>query len=264
MSDSAASGPAARHHVLAHLTYPEVEAILKNTRERPVVALLPLGSTEAHGPHLPLATDSLISEGMAARGAAELARRGLEAVIFPTIHYAVTDWAAAFKGSTTIPREVAHNLVLETCKAIKGMGFTRVAIFSGHLEPGHVACLRAVARDYQAATGEPLVYFDKTRRRHVQRLTPEFQSGSCHAGQYETSIVLAARPELVKTDIARALPAHVVPMHLKIQAGARDFLECGMDRAYCGDPSAASAEEGRDTLELLGQLLADELQASLA
>ncbi|MCB9752011.1 MAG: creatininase family protein [Myxococcales bacterium] len=249
--------------MLARLTYPQVEAILEKARERPVVALLPLGSTEAHGPHLPLATDSLISEGMAERGAAELARRGLESVIFPTIHYAVTDWAAAFKGSTTLPREVAHGMVLETCKSIHRMGFTRVAIFSGHLEPGHVACLRAVARDYEAETGAPLVYFDKTRRRHVQRLTEEFQSGSCHAGQYETSIVLARAPELVDMDTARALPAHVVPMHLKIQAGARDFLECGMDRAYCGDPAAASAEEGRRTLDTLGALLADEIIASL-
>ncbi|MCA9690453.1 MAG: creatininase family protein [Nannocystaceae bacterium] len=251
----------ARAVKLAELRYPEVAAIVAGPR--PAVALIPIGSTEAHGPHLPLATDSLISEGMGERAAALLAARGIDAVLFPTIHYAVTDWAAGFPGTATLSQEAAGALVLEVCKAARAMGFTRVAIFSGHLDPGHVACLRAVAAAYEAALREPLVYFDKTRRRNAEQLTPEFQSGSCHAGQYETSIVLALRPDLVARDVAAALPERVIPLHEKIRDGARDFHDCGMDQAYCGAPAAATAEEGARTLERLGAMLADAVEAAL-
>lgn len=246
---------------LADLTYPEVAAVL--ARPGPKVAILPVGSTEAHGPHLPLATDSIISEGMAERGAAELARRGVAAVVLPTTHYAVTEWAKDFAGSTSLAPEVAISLVLGTCTAVKAMGFDRVVMVSAHLEPGHLVALREVARRYEAAVGEPLVFPDKTRRQNAARLTAEFQSGSCHAGQYETSLVLALRPELVRQGLAAALPRHDVALVEHIRAGATGFLACGMDQAYCGAPAEASAEEGHATLDALAAMIADATLAAL-
>src|SRR5690606_256814 len=227
---------------LAALAYPEVEALLGDGR--PSVAILPTGSIEAHGPHLPLDTDTLISDEVARRAAQELAARGWNAVRFPALPYGVTDWAASFSGTTTISREVIHELLLQACLQAHGLGFSRVAITHAHLEPGHISTLRAVTRAFEAATGQPLVFADKTRRANAQRLTEEFASGSCHAGQYETSLVLAIRPERVKLDVARGLPEHVVPLHEKIAAGARDFVDCGVDQAYCGNPAGATAEEG--------------------
>lgn len=247
---------------LAESTYPEVAARLADPR--PKVALVPVGSTEAHGPHLPLNTDSLIGEAVTVRAAAELDRQGLVAYHFPPIHYAVTDWAGAFSGSLSIPRETAIALVLHTCTAARAMGFDRVAIFTAHLEPDHIASLREVARRYHEATGQPLVFPDTTRRALAQRLTPEYQSGSCHAGQYETSLVLALRPDLVRQDLAQRLPAHPVPLAQRIREGARNFAECGMDRAYCGDPAAATADEGRASLAVLTDLLVEAVLASLA
>ncbi|MCA9638666.1 MAG: creatininase family protein [Myxococcales bacterium] len=251
----------ARSRRLGELTYPEVEAIVGGPR--PSAAIIPVGSTEAHGPHLPLATDSIISEGMATRAGELLAARGIECVVMPTIHYAVTEWARAFKGSTSIGEASAFNLVLDTCRAAKSIGFDRVAIVSAHLEPGHIAVLRRVARAYEEAEGEPLVFPDKTRRKNASRLTAEFQSGSCHAGQYETSLVLALRPELVRQELAGALPRHEVALVEHIQAGASGFLECGMEQAYCGSPADASAAEGEATLAVLGAMIADAIAASL-
>jgi len=247
--------PPARWHRLAERTYPEIEAILALPRRK--VALLPVGSTEAHGPHLPLGADSIISEGMAEAGAAELARRGLEAVVLPTTHYAITEWAQGFAGSLTIPAEAAEAQLLALLAGAHALGFDRLVLLSAHLEPGHITSLRRVARAFQATHGQPLVFPDKTRREHAARLTPEFQSGSCHAGCYETSLVLALRPQLVRQSIAHALPAHHVPLHERIRAGAMDFIECGMDRAYCGDPAAATAEEGHRTLAVLAQIIAE-------
>lgn len=240
---------------LAHCTYPEVAARMADPR--PKIAVIPVGSTEAHGPHLPLNTDSLIGEAVAELAAVELDRRGLVALHFPAIHYAVTDWAGSFSGSVSIAAATAIDLVLGTCKAAKAMGFDKVVIFTAHLEPGHIASMREVARRYAAEVGEALVFPDTTRRALAARLTPEYQSGSCHAGQYETSLVLALRPDLVRRELAAALPDLPVPLAQHIRDGARDFLQCGMDRAYCGAPAAASAEEGRQSLAVLAELVVE-------
>lgn len=255
MSDT----PSGRAVHLAELTYPEVERLLADPR--PAIALLAVGSTEAHGPHLPLATDSLIGEAVVARAAEELAAAGRRVAVLPPIHYAVTEWAAGFAGSTSIPAEVAIGLVLGTCRAARAMGFRRVVVFTAHLEPDHIASLREVARRFQAETGEPLAFVDTTRRALAARLTPEFQSGSCHAGRYETSLVLAIRPDLVRMDLAAALPEHTVPLAEHIRAGKRGFVECGMPQAYCGAPAAASADEGRAILATLATLV---VEAALA
>jgi creatinine amidohydrolase len=122
--------------------------------------------------------------------------------------------------------------------------------------------LRNAAEAFTRQTGVPLVFADKTRRANAARLTAEFQSGSCHAGQYETSLVLAIRPELVDLATASALPEHHVPLHEKIAAGAQDFVECGLDQAYCGNPSAASELEGLQSLSVLTDMVVQAVQAS--
>ncbi|HGG57581.1 MAG TPA: creatininase family protein [Nannocystis exedens] len=246
---------------LGELTYTDLEELL--AQDRPCIAILPVGSTEAHGPHLPLATDSIISEGMAQRGGEALCERGINAVILPTIHYAVTEWARDFRGSTSIGESTAHDLVLETTRAARAIGFTRVAMVSAHLEPGHIAVLRQVARRYAEELGEPLVFPDKTRRRNAAKLSPEFQSGSCHAGQYETSLMLALRPKLVRQEIAATLPKKQVDLVRHIQAGASGFIDCGMEHAYCGAPAAASAAEGEASLRALATMLVEAVRASL-
>ncbi len=257
---SAPAGPG-RALALVSMAYPDVEALLAEPRSS--VAVIPTGSTEAHGPHLPLCTDTLISDEVAARAVAKLAARGWNAVRFPPIHYGVTDWAASFSGTTTISAEVIHGLVLQASLQAHAMGFSRVAITNAHLEPGHIQTLRAVTRAFEEQTGVPLVFSDKTRRRNAQRLTEEFQSGSCHAGQYETSLVMAIRPEWVKTEVAAQLPAHVVALHEHIAAGAKDFVECGVDQAYCGDPSGATAAEGEQSLQTLSDMVAEAVVASM-
>lgn len=262
-SSSSSPGGAGVGHCadLRELAYPDVEALLGG--DRPSVAIIPTGSTEAHGPHLPLCTDTLISEEVAGRAARKLAALGWNAVRFGPLHYGVTDWAASFRGTTTISAEVIHGLVMQACLQARAMGFSRVAITNAHLEPGHIATLRAVTRQFEEQTGDPLVFSDKTRRRNAQRLTAEFASGSCHAGQYETSLVLAIRPDLVKMDVARGLPEHVVLLHEHIAKGAKDFVDCGVDQAYCGNPAGATAEEGERSLETLSDMVVEAVEGSV-
>jgi creatinine amidohydrolase len=88
-------------------------------------------------------------------------------------------------------------------------------------------------------------------------LTDEFRSGSCHAGRYETSLVLADRPELVHADRMAGLPERHVDMPAAIRAGQTDFAAMGMDEAYCGAPAESSPEEGRETFETLTDMLVE-------
>lgn len=248
-------------HRLAELSFAEVSRQLDAAPQS--VAIVPTGSVEAHGPHLPLSTDTLISEAVAMRAAQQLSDAGWTAVVFPPLHYGVTDWAASFAGTTSIPAEFVHGMLLAATKSAHAMGFTRVAITNAHLEPGHIQTLRAVAKAFEANTGHPLVFSDKTRRRNAAQLTEEFQSGSCHAGQYETSLVLAIRPELVDMQAAQGLPEHVVPLHEKIAAGAKDFIDCGLPQAYCGSPAGATAQEGESSLQTLASMTAQAVLASV-
>lgn len=246
-------------HELASLSYPEVERIL--ALERRKIAIIPVGSSEAHGPHLPLGTDSLISEEVARRASFELAKHGFETVWFPSLHYTVTECARGFDGTTSISGEATRKVLLEVCLAAKKMGFDRVVIVSAHLEPAHLAALREAARKFEEETGEALVFPDTTKRRWAERLTDEYRSGSCHAGQYETSLLLAIRPDLVDAEAAAELPALEVPLHERLQGG-KSFEEVGMSQAYCGNPGGATVEEGIKTLEILAGIVTEAIEES--
>ena len=95
------------------------------------------------------------------------------------------------------------------------------------------------------------------------RLGEEFQSGSCHAGRYETSLVMALTPTLVDREACQSLPELVVPLHEKALEGARNFQDCGMDRAYCGDPAGATALEGEERLDALADMTVEAVETSL-
>src|SRR5262245_37769869 len=84
---------------LAELTTESLGARLAASE---VVALVPTGSVEPHGPHLPLDTDTLISEGVALGAAEELGKRGVDALVAPSVAYGVTDFAAGFAGAVSV------------------------------------------------------------------------------------------------------------------------------------------------------------------
>jgi creatinine amidohydrolase len=135
--------------------------------------------------------------------------------------------------------------------AVAMQGFRRLAIVNSHFEPEQVATLRAASKEAGA------LYLDLVRRANAQRLTDEFRRGSCHAGRYETSLVLADAPQLVDRETMAGLPAAEVDMPAAIAAGRTDFVAMGMEQAYCGAPAEATAEEGRATFEILTDMLVE-------
>jgi len=240
--------PASIH--FADLTSPRARVLLD---PGPVpVLLLPVGAVEPHGPHAPLGTDSIISAAVCERAAVELAGDAkVRALVLPEINFGVTRYSAAFTGAVTISETTLLALVVEICASLRAQGFRHQVIVNSHFEPAHVATLRQAAE--QAQVG----FLDLTRRAVAEQLTEEFRSGAAHAGRYETSLVLATRPELIEAEVMRRLPAHRVNMPAAMAAGQTDFLAMGMDRAYCGAPAEASAREGDATLGTLAALLVE-------
>jgi creatinine amidohydrolase len=219
----------------ADLAYPELEG------RDGAVHLLPLGATEPHGPHAPLATDTVISVGVCRR-AAERLRGELDVLVLPPVPYGVTRYGADFPGAVSISEETLRALVTEIAA-----NFERVVLVNSHLEPEQVWTLRDL--------GLPL--FDVTRRERAERLTDEFRAGAGHAGRYETSLVLADRPELVNRGRMATLEAKMIDMPAAIRSGQTSFVAMGMDQAYAGAPAEATAEEGEQTFDALADMLVE-------
>lgn len=226
------------------------------------IALLPVGATEAHGPHLPLATDVIIAEAMCRAAAQRLSEAGLVAVLAPPLAYTAAGYAAGFAGTISVRPETVTALVVDVCRGLARAGLRTVALASAHLDPTHIGSLYAAGKELE---GEVRVVFpDITKKPWALRLTDEFKSGACHAGQFEGSVVMAARPELVREHIQRQLPPNPKSLSLAIKSGLASFEAAGGPRAYFGDPARASAEEGRQTIEILGDILAEAIHAAIA
>lgn len=240
---------------LAELATTDVEALLRQPHP---VALLPVGSTEPHGPHLPLLTDALLSEHACLRAAAELRAQGLAAVVCPTLPYGVTRYASEFAGAISLSAETTRAVVRELCEAYRAAGFERVVVVNNHLEPEHVEALSAAVAAVAGA-----VFPNQLTKRWGRTLSEEFRRGDCHAGSYETSLVLAARPELVRDDVRATLAPVPISLSKAIREGKVTFKAMGSERGYFGSPSLGSAAEGNDLYDRLAMMIVTEVRESL-
>jgi creatinine amidohydrolase len=244
----------------AELTTLEADEVAAGARTP--VLLLPVGAVEPHGPHAPLGTDLIIASGISERAAGALARdAGVHALVLPPIPYGLTRYAAAFRGAIHVEEATLHALVVDVCRAVAANGFPRVAIVNHHFEPEQVATLRRAVQTLHEHGQRGVGLLELTRRRNAERLTEEFRRGSCHAGRYETSLVLRDRPELVDSRRLPTLPALDVDMPAAMAAGRCDFPAMGMDAAYCGAPAEATPEEGEASFAVLTDLLVELVRA---
>ncbi|MBA3397679.1 MAG: creatininase family protein [Deltaproteobacteria bacterium] len=228
--------------------------------KRAVVALVPIGSTEPHGPHLGLGTDVLISAAACVRAVELFEKKGpLVAVIAPAVSYGVTDCAVGFPGAVSIPAPVLTAYVAAICDGLLAQGLRHVCLVNNHLEPAHDAAVRAVvaSREGKVSVACPLT------RKWAKTLSAEFKSGACHAGQYETSIMMAAAPELVDETTRATLQPVPISLSDKLAAGVTTFTAMGMELAYAGDPAAASVEEGEHLIQRLAEMVVGEIREAL-
>ena len=225
-----------------------------------VIALVPVGSTEPHGPHLGLGTDVIISAAACLRACELLEKRGtMTGVIAPAISYGVTECATGFKGAVSIPGAVLTQYISAVIDGLLASGVRHVCLVNNHLEPAHDAAVRAAleGRDKNVSYACPLT------KKWARTLSAEFKSGECHAGRYETSIIMAAAPELVQEPLRVRLSPVPVSLSKKLAEGINTFEAMGMELAYAGDPASASIEEGEQLIQKLGEMVVGEILETL-
>ena len=192
------------------------------------ILLLPLGSTEQHGPHLPLSTDTIIATTVAERVAAVVPA----AVVAPPIAIGASGEHAGFAGTLSVGTEVLASAIVEIVRTA-GPEFERVVVVNGH--GGNLAAIRAAAKicDHE---GRPIASWHAA-----------MTGGDAHAGATETSVMLAIAPDTVRLD--RIAPGVTTPLaeivHELRQGGVASVAPGGV----LGDPTAADAAEGARILD---------------
>lgn len=243
----------------AELTWAELGEL---DRER-TLFLMSVSPLEVHGPHLPVGTDVFVAEELRRRYAEALAEAHpeLELVALPPL-YAGAD-PLPFPGSVAVPPAALEGLLSATARGLAAQGFHYLILCDNHGGPRHQLAVESVARKAWRRDRFHLIDpFGAVYRAMVQH-DPEFlaftglAAGRCgddpdaHAGTNETSLLLAARPELVAEDY-RGLPVSIPPARsfartavqavaaLLLACGARetaaDLLHLGETLAWVGDP----------------------------
>ena len=176
---------------LGRLTWVEVRELLRRGVD---TVILPVGTVEPHGPHLPLGTDAIIPEVIAR----ELAER-IDALVMPTIYYGVTRGLHGYPGSVRVEPDTLERLVYETLSSMAMHGFKYAIILNGHGGREQVKALERAAYKLWVERGMAVAIVDwwtLARERGVTEKVLGKEGG--HAGTDETAMVYAANPSLVK------------------------------------------------------------------
>ena len=212
----------------------------KRMLETVKVAVIPTGSTEQHGPHLPLKVDIANTLHIVKRAAEILYP---EVVVTPPIAVGVSPHHLCYPGSLTLRHETFINLILDLCQSLKHHGINKIAIVNGHggnVAPGYLAARRA--RD---ALGLKMVFISywSLIPKEVSDAILDTKIIPGHACEFETSLALAIYPELVSKEIPHAVKA---PWHL---TGLITDTNETTGNGYVGDPSLATAEKGEKLID---------------
>jgi len=251
---------------LAHLAWPEVVALDKEEG----VVILPIGAIEQHGPHLPTLTDTLLVTHVLDATLAELPD-DVKAWALPPLNYGKSNEHTGFPGTIMLSATTLMAVLHDIARSVHEAGFRRLALINGH--GGNSALLEVAARDIRAATGlfcfclQPGLYVDPPFE-----IPPAEKRLGFHAGELETSLVLAIAPELV--DMTKAVrhfasfPETETDLFFFGRAStawlSRDWSESGV----FGDATQGTAAKGEALLAAavvrLGKLIAEISRFELA
>ena len=235
------------------LTWPEMrEAIAR----QPVV-LLPFGTVEDHGPHLPINTDNVIVEAICL----EAARRAPEEMlVMPLVAYGLDEHHMDFPGAVSVDVHTLIEYVADVATSVGRHGFTHLLVVNGHGSNTPIADL--AARRVVLETGiicgamSPNAAIDPTLAEPVfSDMRQSAPGGVAHAGEYETAMMLHLRPDLVQMDRAVQELGQ-----LKLEYFNWDYPEPSIlawqdwwsrmsESGVCGDPTVATAEFGQALFE---------------
>lgn len=233
----------------------------RNAVEEDRLVIVPVGSTEAHGPHLPLDVDTHQADHVA-----NLLAERVGAVVAPALPYGYAVTWMSFAGTVSLSAETFQQVLVEVVESLVSHGFRRVMILNAHRPNGtsvDVAARRVV--DRLAAGTElqisALSYWEPGALR-VHALRRSEPGGIGHACEFETSFQLATRPELVHMERLEGVHAPLVGWDLVAPGEPARTYEpwpapSAAHPAIFGDPTVASADSGTAFLEAVVEALVE-------
>lgn len=243
------------YHLFQELTRTEA----KNLGPEAVL-LFPVGATEQHGPHLPVGTDHFAVEHIA-RAAAKVASAQIPVVVAPTLPFGSSHHHIPFGGTMSLSTETYYRTVLELCETLIQGAWQRIFILNGH--GGNHEVVQLVARDLalkhpvqMAAASYWNIAWDKfiEEKAHLGARVPG------HAGFFETSLVMALRPDLIREprphrdNVPDSDPRGFArPVRIETHGSWQSF------DGYTDTPAKATAERGQTYLEAAAQTVGDAL-----
>ena len=237
-----------------------------------VIAVLPLGATEQHGPHLPLSVDANLAHSMVEASARALPPE-LPVLFLPVQRIGYSPEHASFRGTLSLKADTVIRLWTDIAESVFASGVRKLVLFNTH--GGNVGLLDVVARDLRSRLGM-LVYsvnwFDLPLQAPdgsdvMARFSDDERRFGVHGGQIETAIMLALKPRLVRMSKAQSFAS-------SSQTRARDFSILGNGKSAklawmaqdlhpsgcAGNAAAANVDDGVAVLDAAGRALADVLK----
>lgn len=219
-------------YLLQNLNRPEAEKLLRETP----VAIVPIGSTEQHGPHLPLGTDIFLAEELANRVSEKIG-----AVVFPSLNFGYSWVWRDIPGTVSLPEPLLQDVLKSIAYSVERYGVKLLVFLNGH-EANNSALKYAIRAAQDELNVKLLGMFypgmEAVYKRHMESAT---WGGMFHADEFETSLMLAsAKKKLVAADKAVREYPEKPPLYGMDNSSLGDISSSGV----YGDPTLASAEKG--------------------
>jgi creatinine amidohydrolase len=235
------------------MKWKEMTAVELRALDRKVPLLLPVAAVEQHGPHLPTATDSMIAEHLCLTAEAELSETVL---LLPTVTVGCSGHHLDFGGTLSVDHTTFIAYVSGILDSVAAAGFRDIVIFNSH--GGNQAAAQVMVESWGMSHPKcrvVLLTWWKLAGEALSAITETGPGGVGHAGEFETSLMLAIAPDLVRHDrIEKGGNLPTFPWaESDMIRGAQGLLHRpvrGMtSNGVFGDPTAASAEKGRRIAE---------------
>jgi creatinine amidohydrolase len=221
------------------------------------IVILPVGSLEQHGPHLPVEVDSMLGEQVALRSARKLVAAGHPALVLPNMWTGVSEHHMSFGGTITLDLPTFVAVIEQIVKSVLRHGFRRVVLLNGH--GGNENALRSITDELTPKYRAPIVEFTYWyAAAEAIGAILETQANVMHACEAETAMMMAVRPELVaeaRIPLAKSnrTPDPAPGLYRWRTLGAMS------SSGVVGNPEAASPDKGRRLLDAISDTIAAKL-----
>ncbi len=230
---------------------------LRAAAKQDAIVILPVGSIEQHGPHLPVEVDSMLGEQVALRTARKLVKAGHPALVLPNLWTGVSEHHMSFGGTITLDLPTFCAVLEQIVKSVLRHGFKRVVLLNGH--GGNENLMRSVTDELTPKYRAPIVEFTYWyAAAEAIGAILETQGNVLHACEAETAMMMAVRPELVaeaRIPLAKSNQAPDMPPGIYRWRTLGAVSSSGV----VGNPEAASAEKGQRLLEAISDTIAAKL-----